>query len=228
MDGIVAAKLSLAAFSVHSVNTNDIRRGPHSPCMCRNRCRYRWISGNWARTHLSHTRVGCPLSGTVGRWFLPDPAPELPTVLLAYRCHNSTFWGGPWMRATTWSDGWTPSTERVPPQVKPCACLPGLGFGGRRAEAGHLWNSETMNTTSRFKCWLVMKRGISPSWNSWYRLPVYPPVLNTTPGTLWWTSHFGGFCCVIFWFLREDWSAGMLRNVTSCTVSMQLFSHLRV
>ena len=59
------------------------------------------------------------------------------------------------------------------------------------------------------------EEGISPSWNSWYRLPVYPPVLNTTPGTLWWTSHFGGFCCVIFWFLREDWSAGMLRNVTS-------------
>ena len=58
-----------------------LRRGPHSPCMCRNRCWYRWVSGNGPRTQLPHTGAGCPLSGTVGRWFLPDPAPELPRVL---------------------------------------------------------------------------------------------------------------------------------------------------
>jgi hypothetical protein len=38
-----------------------LRRGPHSPCMCRNR----WGSGNWPRTHPPQNGAGCPLSGVV-------------------------------------------------------------------------------------------------------------------------------------------------------------------
>jgi len=59
-----------------------LRRGPHQPAMCRIRCWHRWEYCNGPCTQLPHTGAGCPLSESVGRWFLPVPAPEPLTDLL--------------------------------------------------------------------------------------------------------------------------------------------------
>ena len=90
-------------------------RGLHPPCPSRDRFWHRWIMGYRPRTHHARTGAGCPLSVVVGSMFLPEPVPELPIVLLAYRRHIPTFRGAPMkiVRAE-----WRTSTVRAPASSK--------------------------------------------------------------------------------------------------------------
>ncbi|BAF22426.1 Os07g0657300 [Oryza sativa Japonica Group] len=78
------------------------------------------------------------------------------------------------------------------------------------------WYSRMTNTTRRRRWFDVTNSGRIPSLNSWYTLPVYPPVENTTAGTSCTTSH------------RAAPPAGTRRSRTSSIVAMTFASHLRV
>nr|ACR36425.1 unknown [Zea mays] len=78
------------------------------------------------------------------------------------------------------------------------------------------WYSRITSTTRRRRWCAVTNSGRIPSLNSWYTLPVYPPVEKSTAGASCRTSH------------RAASPGSTRRRRTSSIVAITFASHLRV